>query len=238
MNMKIMVIIPARGGSKGIPDKNIVSLGGRPLISYVIEAAKRSGYINRIIVSTDSDSIAEVSRQYGAETPFMRPSEFAQDDSPVMPALYHAVEWLDKNEGYSADILLMFQPTSPFIQAQQIDKAIEILLSNKDADAVTTVIEVPHVFHPYNVREIKKDGSVVFSMSKEHDLYPTRQLKPKFYAFGNFYVFRYNTLVKQCSLYGQRCLPMIIDPLTAFDINYPSDLTIAEAILKILPDKD
>lgn len=238
MNMKIMVIIPARGGSKGIPDKNIASLGGKPLISYVIEAAKRSRYVNRIIVSTDSDSIAEVSRQYGAETPFMRPSELAQDDSPVMPALYHAVEWLDKNEGYSADILLMFQPTSPFIRAQQIDKAIEILLSDKDADAVTTVIEIPHVFHPYNVREIKKDGSVVFFMPEEHDQYPTRQLKPKFYAFGNFYVFRYNTLVKQRSLYGQRCLPMIIGPLTAFDINYPSDLAIAEAILKILPDKD
>lgn len=237
MELKIMAIIPARGGSKGIPNKNIVPLGGKPLISYTIKAAKQSKYVNRIIVSTDDEKIAEVSRQYGAETPFMRPAELAQDDSPVMPALYHAVEWLDKNEGYKSDILLMIQPTSPFVKSEQIDKAVEMLLSNPDADAVTTVIETPHVFHPYNIRVIKSDGSVVFFMPEDHDRYPTRQTKPKFYAFGNFYVFRYDTLALQRSLYGRRCLPLVIDPVTAFDINYPFELAMAESILTTLKNK-
>lgn len=237
MQLKIMVIIPARGGSKGIPDKNIVSLGGKPLISYVIEAAKGSKHINRIVVSTDDERIAEVSRCCGAEVPFMRPKELAQDSSPVIPALFHAVEDLEKKEDYKADILLMFQPTSPFIQSWQVDKAVEMLLSNKNADAVTTVIDVPHVFHPYNIRKIQDDSSVVFFMPEEHNRYPTRQSKPEFYAFGNFYVFRHDTLVKQRSLYGRKCLSLPVDALTAFDINYPVDLAIAEAILRILPDK-
>ncbi len=231
MEPKVMVIIPARGGSKGIPEKNIVSLGGKPLISYTIETAKQSKYINRIIVSTDDEKIADVSRRYGAEVPFMRPEDMARDESPVVPVLHHAVQWLEGNQGYRADILLMFQPTSPFIKVQQVDDAIKLLLSNPDADAVTTVIELPHVFHPYNIREIEDDGSVEFFMPVEHDRYSTRQTKPKFYAFGNFYVFRHDTLAKQKSLYGKKCLPLIIDSLTAFDINYPADLAIAECIL-------
>jgi CMP-N,N'-diacetyllegionaminic acid synthase len=232
MGQKIMVIIPARGGSKGIPNKNITSLGNKPLISYVIETARKSKHVNRVVVSTDDEKIAQTSRYYGAEVPFMRPSEMAQDESPVMPAIHHAVEWFAQNENYKADILLLLQPTSPFIQPQQIDTAIDILLADSTADAVTTVIETPHNFHPYNVREIKSDGSVVFFMPDEHDRYPTRQTKPKFYAFGNFYIFRYKTLTEYNSLYGKRCLPMIIDPMTAFDINYPFDLLVAESILK------
>lgn len=230
MELKIMVIIPARGGSKGIPHKNIALLGNRPLISYVIETAKKSKYVNRIIVTTDDEKIAQTSRDYGAEIPFMRPAKIAQDDSPVMPALYHAVESLEKSENYKADIILLLQPTSPFIQTEQIDKAIELLILNKEADAVTTVIETPHNFHPYNIRIINDDGSVIFFMPEEHERYPIRQTKPKFYAFGNFYVFRYDTLVKQRSIYGKRCLPLLIDSMTAFDINYPFDLAVAETI--------
>lgn len=229
----IMAIIPARGGSKGIPLKNIVPLGGKPLISYVIKAAKKSEYISRVIVSTDDMKIAQVSREYGAEVPFYRPVELSEDNSPVIPVLYHAVEWLYQNENYRADILLLLQPTSPFIESKQIDDAIKLLLMQPDADAVTTIIEVPHNFHPYNIRIIKDDESVVFNMPEEHDLYPTRQIKPKFYAFGNFYVFRYDTLIKQHSIYGKRCLPMQVDPVSAFDINYPFELALAETILNM-----
>jgi CMP-N,N'-diacetyllegionaminic acid synthase len=234
MAQKILAIIPARGGSKGIPNKNIVPLGDKPLIGYVIETAISSRYINKIVVSTDDGMIAQTARRFGAEVPFMRPSEMAQDASPVMPAIHHAVDWLAEREDYRPDILVLLQPTSPFIEKEQIDKAIEMLLADPTADAVTTVIETPHNFHPYNIREIKNDGSVVFFMPEEHDRYPTRQTKPKFYAFGNFYVFRYKTLIEYRSLYGKRCLPMVIDSMTAFDINYPFDLMVAESILKAL----
>jgi CMP-N-acetylneuraminic acid synthetase len=126
----------------------------------------------------------------------------------------------------------VLQPTSPFVKAEQIDKAIDILLSQPDADAVTSIVEVPHVFHPYNIRVLDEDGSVRFFMPKEHERFPDRQSKPKFYAFGNLYVFRYDTLVTQRSLYGRRCLGFVIDSLSAFDVNEPQDLATAECLLK------
>ncbi len=231
MKPEILGILPARGGSKSIPKKNIARLGGKPLIAYVIDAMKASQHITRVIVSTDDAEIAAVARDCGAEVPFMRPAEFAQDSSPTMPVLFHAVEWLAKNEGYRPDMLVLSQPTSPFTRAQQMDQAIEMLKNDAGASAVTTVIEVEHNYHPYNIRQINADASVTFMLSAEHDQFPTRQSKPIFYAFGNAYIFRYATLTQQRSIYGKRCLPLIIDRFSAFDINDPHELVMAEAML-------
>ena len=231
MKPEILGILPARGGSKSIPKKNIARLGGKPLIAYIIDAMKRSQHITRVIVSTDDIEIAAVARDYGAEVPFMRPAEFAQDSSPTMPVLFHAAEWLEQHEGYRPELMVLSQPTSPFTRTGQMDQAIELLKTDATATAVTTVIEVEHNYHPYNVRQINTDGSVTFMLSKEHDLFPTRQSKPAFYAFGNAYIFRYSTLTEQRSIYGRRCLPLVIDRLSAFDINDPHELVMAEAML-------
>jgi len=230
-----MALIPARGGSKGIPKKNIALLGGQPLISYVINAARGSKYVNRTVVSTDSNEIAEICRSLGADVPFLRPPELAKDNSNVIDALYDTVKRLREKDSYEPEIILMLQPTSPFVESRQIDSAVKMLISHPDADAVTSVIEIAHVFHPYNVRTIRADGSVDFFLPKEHYHNTNRQEKPRFYAFGNLYAFRYGTLVRQKSLYGKTCLPMIIDSITAFDINDPIDLKIAEFLLSNKP---
>lgn len=228
---EVLAIIPARGGSKSIPQKNIARLRDRPLIAYIIQAARQAPSVSRIVVSTDDEEIAAVSRQYGAEVPFMRPAELARDDTPTLPVIEHAVAWLAEHEGYRPEIIALLQATSPFTSVAEIEGAIQLLGSRPDVDAVTTVVEAPHNYHPYNIRQINGDGTVTFMMDKEHYLYPNRQSKPKTYAFGNTYVFRYRTLVEQKSLFGEKCLPLVIDPLLAFDINDPHDLIVAEAIM-------
>jgi CMP-N-acetylneuraminic acid synthetase len=227
-----MVIIPARGGSKSIPQKNIAPLGGKPLIAHILQTARHAPSISRVVVSTDDEEIAAVSRQYGAEVPFLRPVELAKDESPTLPVIEHAAAWLAEHEGYRPEIMVLLQATSPFTSVAEIEEAVRLLVSRPDVDAATTVIEAPHNFHPYNIRRINEDGTVTFMMEKEHYLYPTRQSKPRTYAFANVYAFRYRTLVEQRSLFGKRCLPIVIDPLRAFDINDPHDLIVAEAIMK------
>ena len=133
---EILGIILARGGSKGIPKKNLQSLGGHPLISYSISSALSSNHLTRIIVSTDDDNISSVSNKYGAEIPFIRPFELAQDDTLDFPVIKHALKWLKDNESYEPDIIVQLRPTSPLRPKGLIDKAIEYLLDNKDTDSV------------------------------------------------------------------------------------------------------
>ncbi|MEK9135214.1 MAG: acylneuraminate cytidylyltransferase family protein [Patescibacteria group bacterium] len=137
----VVAIILARGGSKRIPRKNVLPLAGKPLIAYTIEAAKRCGLINRIIVSTDDDEIAEVSRKYGAETPFKRPSELAGDTVLAEPCLKHAVEWLEQNENYKTDIVVYLQTTDIFRPKGIIEKAIRKLLENDNLDSVFSAVK-------------------------------------------------------------------------------------------------
>jgi CMP-N-acetylneuraminic acid synthetase len=131
----VVAVIPARGGSKGLPRKNVRLLAGKPLIAYSIEAAKASSYVNRVLVSTDDPEIAEVSRRFGAEVPFLRPPELAQDLTPTEPVLAHAVEWLEKNEGYRVDIVLFLQATDIFRRRSMVDEVIQRLLNNPNLDS-------------------------------------------------------------------------------------------------------
>lgn len=136
---KVVAIIPARGGSKGLPQKNIRLLGGKPLICYTIEAAKRCPLIDRVIVSTDSEEIKEVAIRDGAEVPFLRPNELAQDDTPTEPVLKHCVEWLEKNEGYETDVVVFLQLTDVFRRRSLIDDVLNKLLNDDALDSVFVV---------------------------------------------------------------------------------------------------
>lgn len=131
-----VAVIPARGGSKGLPRKNLRLLAGKPLIAYTIEAAKASSYVDRVIVSTEDEEIAQTARKYGAEVPFLRPKELAEDLTPTEPVLKHAVEWLEKAEGYQVDIVLFLQPTDIFRKRFMIDEAIKRLLNDDTLDSV------------------------------------------------------------------------------------------------------
>ena len=137
--MDILGIIPARGGSKGIPGKNIKMIAGKPLIEWTIEAAKKSKLLTRVIVSTDDEKIAEVAKQYGAEVPFLRPKDIAQDLSTDVEFLIHALDWLKANQGYEPEIIVRLPPTSPLRTAAHIDEGIKKLMDTPEADAVRPI---------------------------------------------------------------------------------------------------
>ncbi|MDH5605484.1 MAG: acylneuraminate cytidylyltransferase family protein, partial [Anaerolineae bacterium] len=156
LSTEVLAIIPARGGSKSIPRKNVIDFAGYPLISYSIAAGLAAELVTRVIVSTDDDEIAGISRRYGAEVPFIRPAEHAQDATPDLPVFQHALEWLAENEDYRPDIIVQLRPTSPFRRVWQIDRAVAQLIERPDADAVRTVI-VPFQ-NPFKMWTIGADG--------------------------------------------------------------------------------
>ncbi len=152
----ILALIPARGGSKGIPRKNIRLFSGYPLIAWSIAAAKQSKWVTRIIVSTDDEAIAEVARAWGAETPFMRPAEFAQDKTTDLPVFEHALKWLEDKEAYHPEIVLQLRPTSPIRPRTLLDDSIRILMEHLDADCVRGV--VPAAQNPYKMWRFNGEG--------------------------------------------------------------------------------
>jgi len=133
--VSVLGVITARGGSKGIPGKNLKLLGGRPLIAYTIDAARQSGALDRLILSTDDPAIAEVGRSMGCEVPFIRPADLALDQTPHLPVMQHAVEWLAANDGYRPDLVLILQPTSPLRRAEHVREAVS-LAQTSGADSV------------------------------------------------------------------------------------------------------
>jgi CMP-N,N'-diacetyllegionaminic acid synthase len=156
MTQKILALIPARGGSKSVPGKNIMPLVGRPLIAYSILHAMKSRLINRVVVSTDDSTISQVAKEWGAEVPFMRPEQYAQDSSPDIDVFRHALSWLKENEGYEPDMVVHLRPPGPVRRVELIDEAIDLLAKHPDADAVRSV--GPAVQTPYKMWSINTDG--------------------------------------------------------------------------------
>ncbi|MCR4334876.1 MAG: acylneuraminate cytidylyltransferase family protein [Patescibacteria group bacterium] len=152
---KVVAIIPARGGSKGVPKKNIRKVGGFPLIAYAIAVAKLSKYIDRIIVSTDNEEIAKVAKKYGAEVPFLRPAEFAKDSSTDREFILHTLNWLNENEGEVPEYLVQIRPTTPLREPALIDKAIEKIKKNKNATSLRSGYEMRE--SPYKLFGIEND---------------------------------------------------------------------------------
>jgi len=225
-----LAVVPARGGSKSIPLKNIRSLGGRPLIEYVLEAIARSGVVDRVCVSTDDERIAAVARSAGAEVPFLRPSELADDRAPTIDVVAHALEWLDRHEQYRPDYVLLVQPTEPFVKPSQIKDALD-LLRTRGADSAITVVEVPRNYHPYHVRMVDQDGWLEFADEDAHYAHSTRQDDPPRWAFANLYWFRRETFLETRRIEGGRRIGLPVDPVSALDINTAEDLRLAEALI-------
>src|SRR5512141_50893 len=156
MKPEVLALIPARGGSKGIPRKNIRPFAGYPLIAWSIAAAKQSSFVTRLIVSTDDPEIAAVARECGAETPFLRPSELAQDNTTDLPVFEQALAWLEENEGYQPEVLVQLRPTSPIRPRDCVDNAVKILLAHADADCVRGV--VPAGQNPHKMWRFAGEG--------------------------------------------------------------------------------
>ncbi len=234
--MEILAIIPARGGSKSVPGKNIKLLAGKPLIAWKIESAKRSKYITRVIVSTDDENIAEVARSYGAEVPFLRPAEISQDLSTDVEFLAHAVDYLKEKEGYRPDILIRLPPTSPLATEVHIDEGIEKLLGTPDADAVRPITEAEK--HPYKLWKISEDqtwlepflGEDITGFKEPHNL--PRQLFPKVYMHtGAMDVMRIHALEKLKSTSGRKLAYFFMKPEDSVNIDYPMDFLVAEILM-------
>lgn len=219
--MKILAIIPAREGSKRIPGKNIKELGGKPLIAYSIEHAKNSKYINRIIVSTDSEEIANVAKDYGAEVPFLRPSEISGDNATDFQAFEHALKWLSDNEEYMPDVVVHLRPTSPLREVGDVDGAIEALLSHPEADSARTVTEPQS--NPYKMYKMSDSGFLEPLMGDLDKINEGDQKLPKVYRhIGTADVIWTRTIFDKNSISGDKILPLILEKAYS-GINTPED---------------
>lgn len=248
---EVLAVIPARGGSRGVPKKNITKLGGVPLIGYSIKVANESKFITRTIVSTDDLEIAEIAKSYGAEIPFIRPSEFAQDDTPDLPVFQHAVNYLRENENYMPEVIIHIRPTSPLAfrrliknrvnekenwiyinRAEEIDKAVSELISVKEADSVRSV-NIPEDT-PFKMWKTKGDWLIPFVESKEKDIYNVpRQYLPIVYRQNGYVdVTRCVTIIERQSMTGDRIKRHFIDSDYFVDIDTPLHLEFAEFFLE------
>lgn len=227
----VLGVIPARGGSKSIPGKNITLLLGRPLIAYTCESAIASKLMSRVIVSTDDKNIAEVAEKCGVEAPFLRSEALSQDDTPSLPVIQHSVEWLAENEGYRADAVMILQPTSPLRKPCHIDGAIEAM-NKTNADTVVSVIEAPHRYNPVSLMSMTDNGGL--KPYAEGPMILRRQDKPVVYARNGPAVLlvRTSTLMEQDTLYGDNVQPYFMSELESFDVDGPDDLVIIEALMK------
>jgi CMP-N-acetylneuraminic acid synthetase len=207
---EILAIIPARGGSKRVPRKNVLMLGGKPLIAHTIAHAKQSKYITRVIVSTDDEETAKVAKEYGAEVPFMRPAELAQDMTPDLPVFQHALKWLKENEGYEPAAVVQLRPTSPLRKVEDVDAAIELLLAHPEVDSVRTVIEAEP--SPYKMYVLEGDGLLapLLAADKGYINMPTQALPKAYRHIGTADVIWPKTLLDKNHMSGTKILPYFV----------------------------
>jgi len=219
--MLCLGVIPARGGSKGIPGKSLVDLAGRPLIAYTLEAARRSAALERFIVSTDDFRIAAFAREQGAEVPFIRPAGLAADDTPMQPVVMHAIAEMDRL-GFQAEAVMVLQPTSPLRRAEHIDAAVELMAST-GADTVVSVVEVPHPYNPVSLM-IEEPGGELAPYSPG-EMVLRRQDKPRVYARnGPAILLIRRAVIEAGQLYGSHIRPLLMDLRDSIDIDGPDDL--------------
>ena len=230
--MRILTIIPARGGSKGIKLKNLVKINGKPLVAYSIEHSLASKLINRTIVSTDNEEIAKVSEEFGAEIPIFRTKELAGDHILDLPVFEHMLTYLKKEENYEPDIVVHLRPTCPYRKPQWIDSVINLLIENVSADSVRSVSEPSQ--HPYRVFEIK--NTYLHPLMNERHPEPyllRRQDLPKMYYYNCVIdVTKPNTIFNKKSMTGDKMLPYIMRSEDSIDIDTPMDLEFAKFFLK------
>lgn len=229
-NLKVVAIIPARGGSKDIPRKNIVKMLGKPLIAYTIDVAKDADCLSRIIVSTDDEEIRKISLEYGAEVPFLRPKELAEDHVPDKPVFVHALKWLEENEDYRPDIVLNLRPTSPLRLVEDIENVIEKMIISC-CDSVRTICQVEH--HPYWMKKLEEDRATPFLEGKDERIYYQRQLLPPVFRInGSVDAMRRDIILNHDFLYGDDMRAVVMPLERSYDVDTPMDLKIIEILLK------
>lgn len=225
-----LAVIPARGGSKGIPNKNIKLLGQKTLIEYSIHAALESKYVQEVVVTTDSPSIAEIARNGGASVPFLRPSDLASDTARSIDAVKHAVRFYEEELNRYFSYIILLQPTSPLRLASDIDRAFEMFLQNH-ADSLQSVVEVD--IHPYLLRTINQ-GKLSAYLSNEADHHKRRQdLEPVYALNGALYIVKRDVLMCEDTLVGKNNYGYVMPKERSVDIDNEADLKLAEFYLSL-----
>lgn len=225
--MQVLAIIPARGGSKGIPRKNLIDIGGIPLIAHSIRHAKQAQSVSRVLVSTDDEEIRTIALEHGAEAPFLRPPEIAQDQTLDLPVFEHALRFLDHAENYRPDLVVHLRPTAPLRRPEWIDQAVDLLVANPSADSVRSVS--PPDKHPYRIFRIDTEGYLEPIMEHEHAhpyLLRRQDLPPMYYYNCVIDVTRPSTIFNKHSMTGEHMLPFIMEAESSFDIDTTRDLEI------------
>lgn len=232
---KILALIPARGGSKGIPYKNIIDVHGLPLIAHSIKSAKNSKLVDKIVVSTDSPKIAKIAKKYGAEAPFLRPKQIAGDRSPTIDAVLHALDWLEAR-GEKFDIVALLEPTSPLRKPNDIDNAVRILLKNYNkTDAVVSVGEV-HMEHPSIMKTIEKNRLKTLLPSGKK-IYQRQQLSKVYFPYGVVYLAKTSALRKEKTFYPKRTMPYKTLRWQNYEIDDIFDLICVRAVMQAMYKK-
>lgn len=226
-NKRFLAVIPARAGSKGIKDKNIMDLCGKPLIAYSIEAALKSKYIDKVVVSTDGEEIAKVSKKYGADVPFLRPDYLASDTAKTIDCVIHCVEEV-QNMGDMYDYMVLLQPTQPLRESYHIDEAIELMLE-QDAEGLVSICKVKE--HPILMRTLNEDGSMNNLLSTS-STQRRQDFKEYYRVNGVIYINKINENLNLNTSLNDNKLPYIMDGKYSVDIDELLDVKIAKLMIK------
>lgn len=227
---KVLAVIPARGGSKGVPRKNIRSVCGRPLITYTIEHAHAAQHLfHRIIVSTDDEEIATVAREYGAEVPFLRPANLARDESPVIPMLQHAVDFIEKQDGVRMDWICLLQPTEPFRTVSDLEQCLRLGFAG-GCDSVISVVRV-FATHPMLMKRIEDDVLLPFCVEEREGTRRQDYQPAAYMRNGSIYLTRRDVLMERGSIWGQTIRPYVMPLERSVSIDTELDLKLAELMM-------
>lgn len=225
-------LVTARGGSKSIPLKNLVPVGGKPLLHYCLTAARRAATLEKVICSTDHEEIAKVAAALGAEI-LPRPEHLAGDLVSSLDVVLEGVEALAQRHGRVAEIIVLIQPTSIFLTSGQIDAAVQALLDHPEANSSQTVVKVPHQYHAHNQRIMAPDRSdIYFAFPREREIGYSKQTKPVFYTFGNVLAARTKPFLAQRNAFATTSVPVRIERPYALDLDGPEDAVLAEFYLE------
>lgn len=227
---KVLAVIPARGGSKGVPRKNIHPVGGKPLIAYTIETALAAGDLfHRVIVSSDDEEIAAVSRSFGAETPFARPAELAGDHIPMVPVLQHAVDFVEQKDNLRLDWVCLLQPTDPFRTVEDLHNAMQLALDG-DCDSVISVVQVFSV-HPILMKRIENGFLQPFCIEEKEGTRRQDYDPPAYMRNGAVYLTRRDVLMEKDSIWGDKIRPYLMPPERSIGVDSELDMKLVELII-------
>lgn len=230
MKEKILALIPARGGSKGVPRKNIRSVGGKPLIAYSIESALAAGNdFYRILVSTDDPEIAEISKKYGAEVPFLRPQDLGGDRIAMLPVIKHAVQFVENQDQVKIDWVFLMQPTAPFRTKEDIHNAIQ-LANEGGCDSVISVVQVFAV-HPILMKRIENNQLLPFCIEEKEGTRRQDYEPSAFMRNGAIYLTKRNILMDKNSIWGETIRPYVMPEQRSLNIDSEMDLKLVDLIM-------